>query len=156
VIAYLRRLPPVDRTVPPTRFGPVGRALLAAGKLRILVAGKTPALPFPTPVAVGPTPEYGRYLASIAGCHGCHGFGLSGGRVAGPPGLPPASNLTPAGIGRWSEADFVRVMREGRRPDGAAVNPFMPWQTFRHMDDVELRALWAYLRSVPPRAFGHK
>ncbi len=156
LVAYVRQLTPVDRVVPRTHFGPLGRALLAAGKLRLLVAEKTPALPFPAPVPVGPTPEYGRYLANIAGCHGCHGFGLSGGRVAGPPGLPPASNLTPAGIGRWSEGDFVRAMREGRRPGGAAIDPFMPWQTFRRMDDVELRALWAYLRTVPARPFGNK
>ena len=46
---------------------------------------------------------------------------LSGGRVAGPPDLPPASNLTPAGIGHWQEADFVRALREGIRPDGRRV-----------------------------------
>jgi mono/diheme cytochrome c family protein len=43
ILGYLRQLPPIDREVPTTGFGPMGRALLAAGKLNILVAPKTPA-----------------------------------------------------------------------------------------------------------------
>jgi hypothetical protein len=76
--------------------------------------------------------------------------------VAGPPGLPPASNLTTAGIGNWTEADFVRALREGTRPDGTVINEFMPWKAFRGMTDAELHAIWLYLRSVPARAFGNK
>jgi mono/diheme cytochrome c family protein len=156
VIAYLQRVPPVDREVPRSHFGPVGRALLAMGKLDILVAGKTPHVTPPDSVPRDTTVAYGRYLADIAGCHGCHGFGLSGGRVAGPPDLPPASNLTPAGIGEWTEADFARVLRHGKRPDGSSVDPFMPWEVFRGMTDAEIHALWLYLRSVPPKPFGNK
>ena len=74
--------------------------------------------------------------------------------MAGPPDLPLASNLTPAGLGAWTEADFVRALREGRRPDGSAINEFMPWRGYGAMTDSELRALWLYLRSVPPRATG--
>ena len=48
VIAFLKQAPPVDREVPRSGFGPVGRALLAAGKMNILVAGKTPALRHPS------------------------------------------------------------------------------------------------------------
>jgi cytochrome c5 len=155
VIAYVRQLPPVDREVPVTRFGPVGRALLAAGKMKILVAPKTPRLTARSSASPGPTKEYGRYLADLS-CHGCHGFGLSGGKVAGGGSLPPASNLTPAGIGAWAEADFVRAMREGKRPNGSSINEFMPWRGYRQMTEDELRALWVYLRSVPAREFGHK
>ena len=156
IVAYLEQLPPVDRQVPASGFGPVGRTLLAAGKLNILVAGKTPRI---TPVASVPrdtTADYGKYLADISGCHGCHGYGLSGGRVAGPPGLPPASNLTPAGIGTWTERDFVRVLRDGKRPDGSAIDSFMPWDVYRGMTDAEVHALWLYLRSVPAKPFGNK
>ena len=157
IVAYLEQLPPVDREVPPTRFGPVGRALLTAGRLNILVAPKTPRHVERPAVAPGPTAAYGRYLADVSGCHGCHGFGLSGGRVAGPPDLPPASNLTPAGrIARWSEAEFVRAMRTGLRPDGSTMNEFMPWRILGRMTDEELHALWLYLRSAEPRAFGNK
>jgi cytochrome c553 len=157
LVAYLEQLPPVDRTIPPTRFGPVGRALLAAGKLNILVAAKTPSLPLRAAVPPGATPEYGRYLADVTGCHGCHGFGLSGGRVAGPPGFPPAANLTPAGaVAHWTEAEFARALREGRRPDGSTVNACMPWRQYAAMTDDEVRALWRYLQSAPPKPFGGK
>lgn len=156
IVAYLRARPGVDRDVPRSHFGPVGRALLAAGKLDILVAPKTPDYKYAARVEPAETPEYGRYLANISGCHGCHGFGLSGGRVAGPPGLPPAGNLTPAGLGAWTEGDFVRAMRDGKRPDGTSIDEFMPWQQFARMTDSELKALWLYLQSVPPKAFGGK
>jgi hypothetical protein len=76
--------------------------------------------------------------------------------VAGPPDLPLASNLTPSGIGRWTEADFTRAMREGKRPDGTTLDAFMPWEVFRNMSDSDLHALWLYLQSVPPKAFGNK
>jgi mono/diheme cytochrome c family protein len=156
VIAYIRQLPPVDRELPATRFGPMGRVLLATGRMNILVAPKTkhePNAPAPSGDAAI---AIGRYLADISGCHGCHGYGLSGGRVAGPADLPPASNLTPAGLSTWTAADFIRVMREGRRPDGSAINEFMPWRAFAAMTDTELHALWMYLRSVPPKPFGNK
>ena len=55
-----------------------------------------------------------------------------------------------------AEADFARAMRQGRRPDGSALDPFMPWEVFGKMNDAELHALWVYLRSMPPRAFGDK
>jgi hypothetical protein len=79
--------------------------------------------------------------------------------VAGPPDLPPVSNLTPdsaTGLAEWTEADLARALRAGRRPDGRAIDGFMPWRTFAEMTDDEIRALWLYLRSVPPRPFGHK
>ena len=156
VLGYMRLLPSVDREVPASKFGPLGRALLAAGKLNILVAPKTPPYEAPASPPSAGTIEYGRYLADIAGCHGCHGYGLSGGRVAGPPGLPPASNLTPSGIGQWTETDFTRAMREGKRPDGTTLDAFMPWSIFGKMSDTDLHALWLYLESVPAKEFGNK
>lgn len=156
ILGYLRQLPPVDRYVPANKFGPMGRALLAAGKLNILVAPKTPDYEAPAAPPPSGTIEYGRYLADVSGCHGCHGYGLSGGRVAGPPGLPPASNLTPTGLDQWTESDFTRAMREGKRPDGTAIDPFMPWEIFRRMSEDDLHALWLYLRSVPAKESGNK
>ena len=156
VIAFLKQAPPVDREVPKSGFGPVGRALLAAGKMNILVAGKTPRYDAPVSVPRDTSAAYGKYLADISGCHGCHGYGLSGGRVAGPPGLPPASNLTPVGIGNWTEADLTRALREGKRPDGTQLDEFMPWKVFRGMTDAEIHSIWLYLRSVPSKPFGNK
>ena len=156
MLGYMRQLPPVDRDVPKSGFGPMGRALLAAGKLNILVAPKTPAFDAPAIPPPAGTSEYGRYLADVSGCHGCHGYGLSGGRVAGPPGLPPASNLTPTGIGHWTDADFTRAVREGKRPDSKLIDAFMPWQVYRNMSDDDLHSLWLYIQTVPPKPFGNK
>jgi len=156
LLGYIRQLPPVDREVPASGFGPMGRALLAAGKLNILVAPKTPDYEAPATPPPSGTMEYGRYLADVSGCHGCHGYGLSGGRVAGPPGLPPASNLTPTGIGQWTETDFTRAMREGKRPDSTTLDAFMPWSVFRKMSDEDLHSLWLYLQNVPAKEFGNK
>src|SRR4030095_8295519 len=56
VLAFLKQAPPVDRDVPRSGFGPVGRALLATGKMNILVAGKTPRIDAPLSVPRDTTP----------------------------------------------------------------------------------------------------
>jgi mono/diheme cytochrome c family protein len=151
LIAYLQQLPPVDRAPPPTGVGPIGRALLVAGKLPVQVAPRTPPH---TTSAVSPL-EQGRYLANVSGCHGCHNPALSGGRVPGePPDNPPARNITPTGIGQWTEADFVQAVREGKRPDGTMLHKFMPWERYSGMTDAETHALWEYVRSFPPKETG--
>jgi hypothetical protein len=73
-----------------------------------------------------------------------------------PRGTVPASNLTPTGLGDWSEADFLRAMRSGRRPDGSLIDPAMPWQYYAQMSDLELRAIWQFLGVVPPRPSGNQ
>ncbi len=151
LVAYLNQLPPVDHAPTPTAVGPIGRALLVAGKLEVQIA---PRVVGHTPVAQPGTDliEQGRYLAEISGCPACHNPNLSGGHVRGePPEMPPARNITPAGIGSWSEADFVRAIREGKRPDGTTLNPFMPWERYQGMTDEETHALWTYVRSVPAK-----
>ena len=156
IVAYLEQAPPVDREVPRSHFRPLGRALLAAGRLEILTAPKTRHPRTIENIAEKSGREYGRYLADVSGCHGCHGDGLSGGAVAGPPGLPPASNLTPTGLGNWAEQDFIRAIRQGVKPDGSAIDEFMPWRVYAAMTDTELNALWTYLVSVPPKQSGNK
>jgi mono/diheme cytochrome c family protein len=155
LIAYLKSVPPVDRDPVPLDLGPVARALLAAGKIRLAAdvidhAGVQPAV-----VQPGPTAVYGRYLA--AGCTGCHGTNLSGGKIdIGPPDWPPARNLTPAGdLAKWSETDFYRALREHQRPDGTKLSEVMP-AAFGQMNDVELTALWNYLRTLPSAATGSR
>jgi cytochrome c553 len=156
VLSYLRHLPPVDRELPKTRVGPVGRVLLARGKFTVLVAEKTPRVAHVAAIEPDTSVAYGAYLANVAGCRGCHGLHLSGGRVIGPPGTPQASNLTPRGLAGWTEADFVRTIRTGRRPSGTVLNSFMPWPVLARMTDLELRAIWLYLRTVPPEDFGRR
>ena len=156
ILAYVRSLPPVDKEMPRSKLGPLGRGLYVAGQLPLFAAERVPHdQPAPPAPVRGATAEYGRYLANIGGCTGCHGPGLSGGAIPGaPPEFKPAANLTPEGIGRWSEEDFFRALREGKRPDGSAIDPFMPWRLTREMTDEEIRAVWAYLRTVEPKAYG--
>ncbi len=156
IVAFVRSLPAVDRTGGSITVGPISRALYLAGQFPILSAEAIDhAAPHPRALTPGVTPEYGHYLADIGGCTGCHGPGLSGGHVPGtPPDFPPARNLTPTGIGSWTEQDFFRALRTGNRPDGTLINTFMPWPTAGRMTDEEIRAIWLYLRSVPPRETG--
>jgi hypothetical protein len=71
-----------------------------------------------------------------------------------PFGTVYSANLTPdpeTGLGRVSESDFVRVVRTGHRHDSPRVLlPPMPWQNLAQQPDVELRAIYAYLQSIPP------
>ena len=101
----------------------------------------------------------GEYLAQAGGCLGCHtetktgATPYAGGRELKTPfGTFYGPNITPhqqAGIGRWSEADFIRAMRHGRRPDGANYFPAFPYPSFTGISEGDLRDLWAYLRTLP-------
>jgi len=149
MIAYLRTVPPVDREFEPPRLGPLGRVLLSAGQLDVMSAEKATRPIDRTPVEVAATVDYGRYIAGIGGCTSCHLPDLTGGLVIGPPGSPPSTNINPAGLAGWSEADFVRALREGVRPDGTAISESMPWRFSGKMTDEELHALWLYIQSMP-------
>jgi len=102
----------------------------------------------------------GEYLAKAGGCIGCHteekkdAVAFAGGRALKSPfGTFYGPNITPhaeAGIGRWTEADFVRAMREGERPDGKNYFPAFPYTSFTKIVDRDLRDLWAYLRTLAP------
>lgn len=159
LIAYYRSVPPVNRVIPAPAMGPLARLLFLSGQLPLVPAELIDhgAVRPPMP-AVGPTAEYGAYLAT--GCTGCHGPGLSGGRIPGAdPNWPPAKNITPdaeTGIGSWTEADFMRALRTGVRPNGSAINPVMPVQATKHMTDEELQAIYRYLRTVEAKPFGNR
>jgi mono/diheme cytochrome c family protein len=156
IVAFARSLPAVTTARPATRAGPLVRALYLARQVTLLPAEEIDhAKPHPAAVAAEPTPRFGAYLAS--GCIGCHGPTLSGGPVPGaPPDWKPAANITPAGIGRYAEADLIRALREGKRPDGTSLDPQMPYRLTKSMTDVELKALYAYLRTVPAREYGNR
>jgi len=72
---------------------------------------------------------------------------------AGPWGISYAANLTPdqnTGIGIWDEQMFIKTIRNGRHMgDGRPLEPPMPWQWFRNMTDDDLKAVFAYLKSIP-------
>jgi mono/diheme cytochrome c family protein len=102
----------------------------------------------------------GEYLAKVGGCVACHtedrkdAIPFAGGRaLATPFGTFYGPNITPhpqAGLGRWNEADFIRAMRRGERPDGAHYFPAFPYPSYTRVSDSDLRDLWAYLQSLPP------
>jgi len=51
-------------------------------------------------------------------------------------------------MAKWSEEEFRQALRNGIRPDGSTINPFMPWRSARRMTDEEISAVWVYLRSL--------
>ena len=62
-------------------------------------------------------------------------------------------NITPdrdTGIGKWSEADIVVALRDGKRPDGSIIGPPMPIPVYRQLSDQDATAIAAYLLSVQP------
>jgi mono/diheme cytochrome c family protein len=75
---------------------------------------------------------------------------------AGPWGVSFAMNLTPdreTGIAEWSEQMFIQVARTGKhqgQPNGRDILPPMPWFSLKDLTDADLKAIWAYLRSLPP------
>ena len=147
MISYLRTLPPTDLTLTPKRsIGPIARTLSLVAGFPLYSASYVPEDIERPVIPEGPTVEYGRYLIQTGACSECHGANL-GGATAGP---SPTPNITRGGdLGKWTEADFVRVIRTGVRPDGRTLSTFMPWQLMKGLTDVELAAMWAYLQTVP-------
>ncbi len=158
LIVYLESVPPVDRESPPSGIGPLGRVMLVVGEMRLAAD----VVDHEAPIEKAPDPSdalaYGEYLAAT--CTGCHGPGLSGGRIPGvPPDWPPAANLTPdeeTGLGTWTEGDFVTALRTGTRPDGTKLDPVMPYAQFGTMNAGEMRSLWTYLKSLPVKEEGNR
>jgi mono/diheme cytochrome c family protein len=72
----------------------------------------------------------------------------------GPWGTTYAFNLTPdvnTGLGIWTEEMFVKAMRTGKHfGEARPIMPPMPWQGLGAMTDPDLKAVYAYLRSIPP------
>lgn len=107
----------------------------------------------------------GKYLMEgVVACGNCHVArgdkgqplfekGLSGGMLFDePPFKALASNITPdaeTGIGKWSDAQLAKAIREGVRPDGSIIGPPMPIMNYRHLSDQDLAAIIAYLRAQP-------
>jgi mono/diheme cytochrome c family protein len=115
-----------------------------------------------------PTLERGRYLMQgVVACGNCHAArgargeilaekGLSGGQVFDDvPFKAYAANITPdpaTGIGKYTDAQLVKAIREGVRPDGRLIGPPMPIEFYRHMSDDDVRSIVIYLKAQPPVA----
>ena len=133
------------------------RAVLAT-----LVAGAAlvfPALPTQAQDVAQDRQAAGEYIFNLAGCEGCHtdkkakGPRLAGGRAFKTDyGTFFSPNITPdpdTGIGKWSEGDFKRALREGLAPDGTHYFPAFPYTSYTHMTDEDIAALWAYMKVQP-------
>jgi len=155
IVAYIRTFDPVDAKVPPPSLGPLGKVLMATGKLPLSAEliedhRANHALRPPQTAA---TAEFGQHLAGV--CAGCHRADLTGGpNPAGPPDWPPAANLTPTNphIATWTFEQFEQVLRTGKRPDGTELQIPMamvvPYAA--KMNETEMQALWLYLQSLEP------
>jgi len=167
VIAFLRSGDPLVKPVSAKR--PLSKPSLLTKVLARVVFKPIPypATPIPTPDPADPV-AHGKYLVQArALCYGCHSLDFakvdeavperSAGYLGGGNAMPDmngrivkTSNITPdpeTGIGKWSEDEFVRLLRFGVRPDATViVYPMVP---FPELSDAEARAIYAYLRTVP-------
>jgi len=161
VVSYLRSQPPVRNVVPAHQFNLLGMIVKATVLAKPVGPKETPLQANPH----GPTVENGRYLAeSVANCWACHTNrdmntgALVGGHLAGanfqddfnpkrmwhPPNL--TSDPTTGRLAKFTEDAFVARMRAGRAIPGSP----MPWQGFQKLSEDDLRAIYRYLKTVPP------
>jgi Cytochrome c len=114
--------------------------------------------------ANGPEPDAARYLSghpdsmklgpvpAMDGGWMWAGVG-SNTAFAGPWGVSYAINLTPdaTGLGQWTEEMFVSAMKTGKHAGvGRPILPPMPWTAYKEMTDDDLKAVFAYLKSIKP------
>lgn len=156
VVVYLRSLPGVRRAAPKAE-----RTLRA----RLLLNQNPEPIASPVVLTHGDSPEArGSYLVQLANCIDCHtpqprtsgtalaGMDYAGGLpMEGPWGSVASANITPdaTGISYYTPEMFIQTMRTGVGRDHA-LNPVMPWHAYGGMTDEDLRAIFAYLRTIKP------
>ncbi|MBV9987707.1 MAG: c-type cytochrome [Chitinophagaceae bacterium] len=156
------------------------RALVVIVFLLVIIAGAAAAYVYFFLPNVGPaanvkieaTPqriERGKYLAEhVAVCIDCHStrdwsqfsgpmvdgsYGKGGDsfpRQFGFPGTFYARNITPYGIGSWTDGEVLRAVSSGVSKDGSALFPLMPYQHYGVSDQEDVYSIIAYIRSLPP------
>lgn len=156
IISYIRSQKPVKNKVPRNNPNLLGNVVIAWMVKPVGPTGEVPAS-----VKRDTSAAYGKYLAmSVAECNGCHTErDMSGGFIGQPFGgggewiedgwnvTPP--NLTPDSTSRifqWSQKNFIDRFRMGK----LVKQSHMPWNSFKRMDDDELKAIYNFLRSLPP------
>lgn len=159
LISYAQQLQPVPGKEASIRLPWIYKVQYGFGVIRDAAEKIDHALPPAAQHTVAATVVHGAYVANS--CISCHGARLSGGKIPGsPPEWPPAANLTPGTgsvMGQYPTAQaFKAMLRSGRRPDGSAVSPVMPFASLGEMNDVDIDALHAYLATLPPRAAGQQ
>lgn len=154
IVAYLRTVRPVRNAVTERSSYP-------------FPLQPHPPVPGPVPGPADDPVSRGAYLAGpIAHCLDCHSGRLPDNRIdparpggqglsfTGPWGVVVARNITPhpeLGLGRWTEAEFARALREEIGGDGRRLMPPMGrGRVWAQMTDQDIRDIFAYLRSLPP------
>lgn len=154
VVVYLRSLPAVRNPVPPTE-------IIFPVKYLIRSAPKPLTSPVNEPSS-SDLAKRGARLVNLAGCVDCHtpqvrgenvpGLDFAGGfPFAGPWGFVASENITPdpSGISYYDEALFLEVMHTGQ-VKARALSPVMPIKVYKNLTDDDLKAMFAYLRTLRP------
>ncbi len=152
IIVYLRSISPIRNALPPVKTP------------ENLVAPYAVPISTPVPQPDISTPEKrGAYLVQLGACQWCHtlrdanrrllsGLEFGGGDlIANPFSQASSANLTPdpSGISYYDEAQFLKTMRTGK-VGARKISPNMPWWFFGQMNDDDLKAIFAYLRTLKP------
>ena len=158
LVAYVRSLQPASGSAAQMELSLPVKLLYGYGAIQDAAQKIDHSRLPPQPVSEGVTAAHGAYVANM--CLSCHGPGLSGGKIPGtPPDWPPAANLTPgadSALKRYPDAEqFVAMLRSGKRPDGTAIK-VMPFKSLGQLSDVDARAVYAYLQTVPPKPAGQR
>jgi cytochrome c553 len=155
LVAYLRSQPATGGPTPTNQFSLFGALFINLFEFR----SAQPPVGRVTAPQPG-TREYGKYMVDIIGCRNCHADQLQGKVDTGQPGPPPGPNLTKI-VPQWTEEQFMTFFNTGQLPGGGTVpiltvpsgfsEPRMPWPEVRaDATDDELKAMYAYLHSLPP------
>ena len=151
VILYLRSIEPVRNALPQTNIPePLKQSLPPLERISAV------------PIDQSNTVARGKYLVNLGSCGSCHTptkqgqpmteLAFAGGvSFKGPWGEVNSANITPdaSGISYYDEALFIRTLRTGQ-VGARRLKSIMPWGYFRNMTDDDLKAIYAYLRTLPP------
>ncbi len=159
IISFLRSRPPVTNKIEASEYTFLGKAVLAMGMIKPIEPSVTPEKALKQEASV----VYGEYLAnSVANCVGCHSpRDLKSGEFTGPKfsgglvfeeetAIFTTPNLTPDPetglLATWTEDAFITRIKSGLVHEGTP----MPWSSFAMMDEVDIKAIYRYLKSLPP------
>lgn len=157
ILSYVRSRPDVKKPNGPLRIGWLGKVMDRRDAIIFDVARRIDHQNIQKGPPPEPTVKYGKFIGRF--CMGCHGETYGGGPIPGaPPEIPIPTNITPdpTGIKDWTYADFEKLLDKGTRKNGKKLNPFMPLQALSNMNQTERKALWAFLRSLPPKPMGSR
>ncbi|AOP34161.1 hypothetical protein A0128_10070 [Leptospira tipperaryensis] len=159
ILSFVRNLKPVNNKIPEHELNVIGKILKA-----FVVKPVGPKGEVLKSIERAETVAYGEYLANnVANCNGCHtkrnligefiGEPFAGGAPMEDPDptkealTPP--NLTPHAEGRikkWTEKQFLARFRQGK----FISHSHMPWEAYSNMDELELKAIFKFLKSLKP------